>query len=248
MGYTRAEAIMIPLGMVVVLLLGITLRRLLKEKDHRVREIPLQVLAVMILVLEVIKQIYHLFIMRDWEPWDLPMHFCSFFLIWFTFALFSRGQVRQLAYSCCLCGGVLVTIMLLACPRMIVNVACQNIFGSFPSFHTYIFHFTVVAYWEWLLLLRVYQPNKNHIWQTTLLYMASFVLIIIAAFAFNTNYTNVLTTDIGILENLRLSAGQFVYDLLLYLGGTAMIAAVATVVYFTTNATARRLNRLDRQA
>ena len=240
-----AEAIMIPLGMVVVLLLGITLRRLLKDKDRRVREIPVQTLAVMLLVLEVIKQVYHLFIVRDWEPWDLPMHFCSFFLIWFTFALCSRGQIRQLAYSCCLCGGILVTIMLAAAPQMIVNVACQNIFGSFPSFHTYFFHFSVVAYWEWLLLLRVYEPHKSHIWQTILLYMASFALIMAAAFIFNTNYTNVLSTDIGVLEHLRLSAGQFVYDLVLYCGGTALIAVVATAVYLATHtATAHRLNRL----
>lgn len=43
--YTRAEVIMMPLGLAVVLLLGLTLRRLLKDKSARVREIPLHVLG-----------------------------------------------------------------------------------------------------------------------------------------------------------------------------------------------------------
>lgn len=101
----------------------------------------------------------------------------------------------------------------------------------------------VVAYWLWLLLLRVYQPNKNHIWQTTILHMVMFALSMVAAFALNTNYVHVLTTTIGILERVRLSAGQAVYDVLLYLGGSALIAGVTTGIYFATNACYQRATR-----
>lgn len=241
--YTRAEVIMMPLGLAVVLLLGLTLRRLLKDKSARVREIPLHVLGGLTLVLEIAKQLDHWLILRDWNPWFLPLHFCSYFLIWYAFALCTRGQLRQIAYACSLYGGIIMTAVLLTVPRMIVGDNCRNIFASFTAFHSYTFHMLVVAYWLWLLLLRVYQPNKNHIWQTTVIHMVMFALSMVAAFALNTNYVHVLTTTIGILERVRLSAGQAVYDVLLYLGGSALIAGVTTGIYFATNACYQRATR-----
>lgn len=230
MGYTTAEAVTIPFMLAIIVLVGMILGYTLRNKSRQIREIPLQAIAILILVLEVVKQAY-LLITGTWTPWAIPMHFCSFFLIWFAFALFSRGTVHQLAYSCCLTGGILVTLMLIFMPRSIVNVACENIFATFSTFHTFVFHFSVVAYWVWLVMLRVYEPQSRFIWQTTVLYFGFFLLVIAAAFIFNTNYTNVLSSDIPPLENIRLSAGQFVYDLVMLLGGTALIAGVNAAIY-----------------
>ncbi len=241
--YTKAELLMMPLGLAVVLLLGITLRQLLKNKALWIREIPLQVLAGLTLLLEVAKQVYHLFILDDWYPWFLPMHFCSYFLIWYAFALCSRGRVRQIAYACSLYGGIIMTAVLLVAPRLILMDACQNIFASFSPFHSYVFHLIVVAYWAWLLLLRVYQPNKNHIWQATLLHWGMFALSISAAYAFNTNYVQVLTSTLGLLEKVRLGAGQFVYNLLIFTGGGLLVAGVGTATYCATNSCYHRLIR-----
>ena len=236
MGYTLAEAIAIPTALLIIGAAAWVLHHFLGQKSERVRTIPLTVLAIIILVGEVIKQWYHLGYKQDWTPWDLPVHFCSFFLVWFLFALCSRGAVRQIAYSCCLSGGILVTLMLICAPRMIVQNACSNIFASFGTVHTFFFHMIVVAYWVWMLALDLYQPQKRHIWQTTLLYLGYFCVILIAAYLLNTNYTNALYTDIAPLEYIRVHAGQVAYTLVMFGLGTAGIAGLSTAMYFATTA------------
>lgn len=235
MGYTQAEFIAMFLALFVILAVGVILRYTLRKSTAAVRQIPIMVLGATILLLEVAKQSYHL-INGDWKPWFLPLHFCSFFLIWYAVALFTRGKLRQLMYFCSLCGGILVSIIMFIAPRMIIHNACQNLLGSFDSFHTYVFHMGVVAYWIWLLMLNVYQPERQHVYQTIVLHTIFYFFVIAGAHIFHENFTNALNSEgIAPLENLRASAGQFVYTIVMLLVGIAAITIAASATYFTIN-------------
>ncbi len=230
MGYTQTEFVTMFLALFIILVAGVILRFTLRNAPLEKRQKPLSILGATILVLEIMKQSYHLFI-GDWGTWFIPLHFCSFFLVWYGIALFSRGKVRQLMYFCSISGGALVTLLLFLAPRMILHGASENIWDTFDHFHTFFFHMGVVAYWIWMLMLNVYHPERHHIYQTITIYTVFYFLIIAGAFAFHTNYTNVLTSDIGIMENLRLTAGQFTYDILLLAIGIGSIALVSTTTY-----------------
>ncbi|MCM1404672.1 MAG: YwaF family protein [Prevotella sp.] len=235
MGYTQAEVIGMSVALFVILVGGVILRQTLRHATAAIRQIPLMILGATILLLEIAKQSYHL-IQGDWNPWFLPLHFCSFFLIWYAVALCTRGKVRQLMYFCSLSGGILVSLLLFIAPRMIIHAACSNLLTSFDAFHTYFFHMGVVAYWIWMLMLNVYQPQRQHIYQTIILHTIFYFFVIAGAHIFHENYTNVLNSDgIALLENIRLSAGQFVYTIVMLLIGIAAITLATTATYYVIN-------------
>ena len=232
MGPTHAEFMMIFMALFVILVVGVILRFTLRRRSEAVRNLPLMVLAGVLLLLEVTKQVYHL-VCGDWRTWYIPLHFCSYFLVWYAVALFTRGRVRQIMYFCSLVGGITVTILLFVAPRMILFGALDNLWDTFNHFHTYFYHMGVMAYWIWLLMLNVYHPRRGHIYQVVVLYLGFFFVTIIGGHIFRENYTNVLhSRNIGVLENLRLSVGQFPYTVLLLLIGVTVITVVSCATYF----------------
>ena len=241
MGYnTQAEFMLMFIGLFVILVVGVILRHTLKKRSEVVRHIPLMVLAALILLLEITKQVYHI-ANGDWRTWYIPLHFCSYFLVWYAVALFTRGNIRQIAYACSLVGGITVTVLLFAAPRMILFSALNNIWDTFNHFHTYFYHMGVVAYWIWMLMLNVYHPKRKHIYQVVILHLVLFFATIIGAHVFHENYTNVLNSEnIAVVEHFRLSAGQFPYTVALLFVGVAVITIVSCATYFVLKKLYRR--------
>ena len=232
MGYTQTEFVTMFLALLVILTTGVILRFTLRKAPLAVRQIPLSVLGATILILEIIKQTYHI-IAGNWLSWYIPLHFCSFFLVWYTIALFTRGKIRQLMYFCSITGGFMVSVLLFLAPRMILHDAAGCIWDTFDHFHTFFYHMGVVAYWIWILMLNVYYPERQHIRKTITTYTIFYFIVLAGAFIFQQNYTNALHSDIGLLEELRLTAGQFTYDTVLISIGILSIALVSGATYFT---------------
>lgn len=234
MGYTQTEFMTMFLALFAILVLGVIFRFTLRKAPLSKRQLPLTILGATILVLELMKQGYHL-IVGDWRVWFLPLHFCSFFLLWYAVAIFTRGKVRQLMYFCSIVGGVMVSILLFVAPHMVIHEAAADVWATFDSFHTFFFHMGVVAYWVWLLMLNIYQPERQHIRQAIMIYTFFFFFIIAGAYIFHENFTNVLSSDLPWIENVRLTAGQFVYNMALLGFGIGCIAFVAFCTYLTMN-------------
>ncbi len=246
MGYTQAEFVTMFIGLMVVLIIGVILKFTLSKAPLKVRQIPLHIIAATILILELIKQSYHIY-MGNWRTWYLPLHFCSFFLVWYGLALITRGKTRQLMYFCSMTGGFMVSVLLFVAPRMILHDAAHDVWGSFDHFHTYFFHMGVVAYWVYLLLLNIYQPDRRHIKKSVLLYSAFYFIVIVGAFTFNENFTDVLRSSLAAFDAFRLTAGQFAYDIALLAFGIGSITGVAYLTYFTTSKLYERyLNKFNK--
>ena len=230
MGYTQAEFFSMFFTLFIILVLGVIFRFTLRKAPLSIRQIPLSVLGAIILILEVVKQVYHV-AAGDWKTWYIPLHFCSFFLVWYAIALFTRGKTRQLMYFCSITGGVMVSILLFIAPRMILHDAAQDVWGSFDRFHTFFYHMGVVAYWVWMIMLDVYHPERQHIYQNIIIYTIFYFFVLAGAYIFHENFTNVLTSAIGALENFRLSTGQFAYNLVLFSIGVGSIALFSWLTY-----------------
>lgn len=219
-----------PITFIVIILLGLFLRLILKNKSDKIKNIPLTLIAICTIVLEIAKQTY-LVKTNQWTYRSLPVHFCSFFLFWLSFAQFSWGRAQQVGYCCSLSGGILMTILLCISPTRVIGIAFDNLFLNFSVFHGFAYHFLVVAYWIWLLCLGLYKPKKIHILVTTILYTAYYFLILACSYAFNTNYTNSLYSNIAFMEQFRLAYGQVAYTILMFAFGIIMIAFISTMLY-----------------
>ena len=66
-------------ALIVMLAISIALRALLGKKDIKIRMIPIQVIAVILLLLEVGKQAVSF--SRGYDLYHLPLHFCSLLLV-----------------------------------------------------------------------------------------------------------------------------------------------------------------------
>ena len=231
MGSTsKTDFFAIYLALFVIIIAGVILKHALRNKNETVRHIPLMVLAGVLFILEIVKQLYHI-IGGTWHTWYIPLHFCSYFLVWYTVALLTRGKIRQSMYACSLVGGIIVTLLLLIAPRMILHSATINVFASFNNFHTFVYHAGVMAYWIWMLMLKVYHYENSHLKRTIVFHICFFFVTIIGAHVFHENFTNVLRSDIGLMENLRLSAGQFTYTMALLLVGIGAISLVTGILH-----------------
>ena len=232
MGSTSSnDFVAIYIALFVIIIMGVVLKHVLRNQNETRRQIPLMVIAGVLLVLEIVKQVYHI-ICGDWHTWYIPLHFCSYFLVWYAVALFTRGKIRQTMYACSLTGGFIVSLLLLVAPRMILHSATVDIFANFNNFHTFFYHIGVMAYWIWMLLLKVYHYETAHLKRTIVFHIGFFFVTIIGAHVFQENFTNVLRADIAIMEDLRLSAGQFTYTMVLFLVGVGAISLVASAVHF----------------
>ena len=78
--------IQLPL-MVLMVIVAWVLRRVLKNKKEHVRMIPFQIVAAVIAVLEIVKQVKSL--SDGYDLWHLPLHVCSII----TFLLRSLSAV-----------------------------------------------------------------------------------------------------------------------------------------------------------
>ena len=69
----------------------------LKENSFSVRVIPFQILACVIFLLEIGKQIVSL--IRGYDLYHLPFHFCSLFIFMLPIAAFYRGRKKERVFA-----------------------------------------------------------------------------------------------------------------------------------------------------
>ena len=148
-----------------------------------------------------------------YDTWWIPLHFCSTYFVWFSFAEFSRGKMRRAMQSIAFTATTYVVVGMYAMPRSILASACDHIFSDFLTCHSFFFHHLVVLYFFLTLAFKRFQPVKAD----GLLWMVCMTVYFLTATAFayllDTNYYNILYSNIPFIESLRATFGQFVYTL-----------------------------------
>lgn len=222
--WTRLHAITYIPTFCVMIFVAIMLRRILIKKEEKVRLIPLKIIAILLIVLEIGKQITS--ISQGYNLYHLPFHFCSLFILFIPLAAFYSGKWRKSIFSFTTVISSTLFAFMLVCPSNAYSDECfSGFFSDFLDFHTIVFHSLVVFEFLLIVALDLYQPNTKFDAKNTLIIISAYSLVGgIMAQILKTNYNNfyychaeaVDNIRLAIIENIGYAAGQTVYVLGVY--------------------------------
>ena len=95
--WTKWHAMTIIPVFVAGIAFSILLGYLLRNQSEKIRLIPVQIIAVVIIVLEIIKQTFS--IIEGYDLYHIPLHFCSLFLFLIPLAAFYNGKHKKLSFG-----------------------------------------------------------------------------------------------------------------------------------------------------
>lgn len=190
----------------------------LAKKDESIRLIPIKILSVILVLLEIAKQIYSISI--GYDLYNLPLHFCSIIVFLLPIFAFYKGKhcrpIRCITSVCCL----LATLVTIVCPCIVYSRESIRCFSTdFLCAHAVIFHNLII-----LTCMLVMALNLNS-FKTK----QDSVVIIVACFSYSalagtiantlkTNFNNFYYAKISFLENIRINivhslgvGGQILY-------------------------------------
>ncbi|MBO5842176.1 MAG: YwaF family protein, partial [Clostridia bacterium] len=188
----------------VFLLISILLRLWLKEKPWQVRMIPIQVVAAILVLLEVGKQAVSF--SRGYDLYHIPLHFCSLVLFTLPAFAFYRGKYfRQVAS---IAVGFTAAVFVLTAIYPCLIYGSWNITGYFSDymdFHTVTFHNLVMFAFMLIVALDVYTPGKGD-WKSPVVFIGIYCIIAaVVSHLLHTNYNNLYQCNIPPLETVRLA-------------------------------------------
>lgn len=203
--WTKTHALSLLPAVAAMILITILLRCLLGRKPLRVRMIPFQILAVIIVLLEIGKQA--LSFQRGYDLYHIPLHFCSLFIFMLPLAAFYRGKHRETiwAITCGLCASV--TGLMMIYPSLIYSAGnVEGFFTDFFDFHTVAFHNIVVFAFLLILGLNLYAPGRKGESKAVLVFIVCYCAIAATmAQVLQTNFNNFYRCNIAPLEAVRAS-------------------------------------------
>ncbi len=200
--WSKEHAMTLLPAVAVMILLGVILRRLLKNKDESVRMLPIQIIAVALVVLEIGKQAVSA--ANGYDLYALPFHFCSLALFTLPVMAFYRGKhahaVRSITTAVC----ASITLLLLIYPCLIYSADnINNYFGSYADFHTVTFHNLVVLAFVLILVLEVHIPQGGAVKPLVVFILCFCLVSAFMAVALETNYANYYECNVPVFEAIR---------------------------------------------
>ena len=237
--WSSGDTAVLPAALITIIICGVVLRVILKNKGEKWRKLPLRILAIGIVLLEVAKQIYY----NTYESYTLyvlPLHFCSTFIWLIPIAQFTKGKIGKFFKPMPFCYSLVVIFLMYAFPRVLLGNATSAVFGNFRYAHTFLYHHAILAYFIFSLLLGDYKPQKRDYVPLVagVAFYTAYALPI--AYVLNVNYVNILKSDFAPFEQLRLAAGQVVYNIVLFLFAVAAILCIWVVYYKLYNVINKR--------
>ena len=226
----------------VMLAFSFLLGKLLKGKSEFVRSIPLQLIAMTLVMMEIIKQV------RSYGPngydlYSLPMHFCSLFLYILPLHSFFRTKPRPIidALAVMLTASLFVNMFIMPA-NIYSGENIRQTFQGYGSFHTVVFHNLVCLYGMLTISLKAYKMNIKRDVIVSLIFLAVYVIIAtIFSYTLKTNYHNLYRCNIGfiwdVVEALKATLGAFgwmvqaAYVILLFIATLIMGVASYFVAY-----------------
>lgn len=188
-----------------MILLAVVLRKLLGNREWEIRMIPIQVLAVALLLLEEGKQIVSLW--HGYDLYHLPFHFCSLFIFCIPAAAFYRGKYSRTVMGVATAWSAALFLLMMIYPALIYSDGNINeYFRDYMSFHTVTFHNVVMLIFVLILALDLYTPQKKTQIKASMAGTGVFCVISATmAQLLKTNYANYYSCNIPPLEEVRLS-------------------------------------------
>ena len=228
--WTYDHAVTLIPSVFVMIAITLLLRSWLGNRSYKVRMIPIQVIAVILLIIEAGKQILSL--QRGYDLYHLPFHFCSLFIFMVPAMAFYKGKHQQTV--CCITVSLCASVfsLMLIYPNLIYGAgSVQNYFKDFFSFHTVTFHNLVMLAFLLIPALQLHDPRGKGEVKPVMIFIICFCVVSASmAHILKTNYANYYSCNIPLLETVRLAVQDAVGALpakLLYI----TILSVLNIVY-----------------
>lgn len=203
--WTKEHAWTLLPALAVMLLVTVILRRWLLGKPQAVRMIPIQIIACILVLLEVGKQGISLY--RGYDLYYLPFHFCSLFIFALPVMAFYKGRHQQQVYGVitALCGAM--TLLLLIYPNLIYGSwDVRAYFEEYMSFHTVTFHNLVLLAFLLIVGLELHTPEPRKESFCIIWFVLGFCLVAATmSQLLQTNYAGFYHCNIPVFESVRVS-------------------------------------------
>jgi hypothetical protein len=189
----------------VMLIISAFLRLVLGKKSLKVRMIPIQIIACLLLLLEVGKQVVSW--KQGYDLYHLPFHFCSLFIFMLPLMAFYRGKYEGTVRAITSAITTSMFLLLMIYPCLIYGAGnIEQFFTGYLDFHTVAFHNIVVFEFILIIALQLHEPQPKGEIKAILLFTTGFCVISATmAQLLETNFANYYQCNIPPLEQLRLS-------------------------------------------
>lgn len=192
-------------ALLIMIALSALFRFLLGKKSLNVRMIPIQIIAVLLILLEIGKQA--LSFKNGYDLYHIPLHYCSLFLFTLPVMAFYKGKHRQTVYGVTagVCGALF--LLMLIYPALIYSSGnIKEFFTNYFSMHTVAFHNLVMFAFLLIVALQVHTPRTKVEIKGVIGFTSAFCVVSsVMAQVLKTNFANFYTCNIPPLEALRLN-------------------------------------------
>ena len=189
----------------VFLVVAVIARLTIGKKELRIRMLPVQILAVIIILLEIGKQVMSF--VKGYDLYHIPLHYCSMLIFALPAMAFYKGRHSETvkAVGAALCTAM--TLLTLIYPNLIYSPGnIQNYLNGFFDFHTVTFHNVVILATFLVIALDLHTPQPKGEGKTITLVVCVFCAVSAAmAQLLKTNYANYYSCNIAPLEAVRVS-------------------------------------------
>lgn len=203
--WTYQHAVTLIPATILMILLAFILRKWLIGKPMKVRMIPFQIIAVIIMIIEIGKQTISL--IRGYDLYHLPFHFCSLFIFMLPIMAFYKGRHQNAVrgITAALCASVF-TLMLIYPNLIYGGGSVDGYFRDYMAFHTVTFHNLVMLAFLLIPALDLYTPDPKKDVKASMLFILVFCIVSASmAHILKTNYANYYSCNIPVLETVRLA-------------------------------------------
>ena len=214
----------------------------------QLRYIPLQVISVVLLVLEVMKQI-NAVKGGSYDLYALPFHYCSLFLFLLPLHAFYHGKYSYITDTVALACLASLTLAMIFAPGLIYSrESVESFFVSFEGFHTVAFHNLVVLYFMLTVALRLCSFSPKRDMKIMAVFFTAYVIIAaIISYSLKVNFHNLYRCHIGFLDDVRASmvSALGVFGTLIYVAAVLVLTVLfAYATYFLTRLLIQGIEKL----
>lgn len=158
--WTKEHAITLIPTFIVMVGVAILMAYLMRNKSDKIKMIPIQVIAILLIILEIGKQT--LSIIEGYDLYFIPLHFCSLFIFFLPLMAFYKGKGHEYIHSFTVMCCTMMSIFILIYPDLIYSAGnIKDMFSDYFSFHTVVFHNLVLFAFVLIMALKLYDINKK---------------------------------------------------------------------------------------
>lgn len=235
MPWTYEHFFTLPITVVIFIFFATWLGDKLLYKPEKYRLIPIHIISVLLVSLEIVKQIIGN--KGGFDLYILPLHFCGLFVFLFpAFSLCHGKSKRTIRLITTISGLMMIGVMSIMPNVVYGNDDILYFFDDFLSFHTVFFHNLVLLGVILIFTLDLYEKPKLGDYKLLISVFAMYcILIAPLSLIFETNWNNFHHCNVSFVDNWRIAwinmfgyFGQILYTIC----ASALTTGFSMVIYF----------------